>query len=219
MKITPLKKEVSISINGKHYFGCDYIFSNIYGSCVFSDENNPPTLLQQPLEEMSQNPENGDYNQETLNEFIRTSAAGAHELLSLPECNKEIEYSTTGTIQSDGENGYLIRYSGDFTDICIHAQDGKMTLNGQEDDFSELIFEKGKRNYIALPESLFFEDDVQENENQSPFVLCLSAECVENSFDESGGVLHVSYSIEVNGITAEVTDFTLTAISDNHNVT
>lgn len=213
MKITPLQKEVSISINGKHYFGCDYIFSNIYGSSVFSEENSQATPSDQPIEALSQNPENGDFNQETLNEFIRSGTTGAHELLSLPECNKEIEYSTTGTLESDGKDGFLIRYSGDFTPICIHAQDGKMTLNGQEDDFSELIFEKGKRNYIALPESLFFEDDHEENENQSPFVLCLSAECVENSFDENGGVLHVSYSIEVNGITAEVTDFTLTAIS------
>ena len=72
-------------------------------------------------------------------------------------------------------------------------------------------FEKDKRNYICLPESLFTEDSAEENENQSPIMLCLTAECVENNLKEDGGVLHVSYSIEVNGITAEVTDFTLTA--------
>jgi hypothetical protein len=46
-------------------------------------------------------------------------------------------------------------------------------------------------------------------------MLCLSAECVENNLKEDGGSLRVSYSIEVNGITAEVTDFTLTAVSGN----
>ena len=48
-------------------------------------------------------------------------------------------------------------------------------------------------------------------------MLCLSAECVENNITEYGGSLHVSYSIEVNGICAEVTDFTLTATSVNAN--
>ncbi len=134
----------------------------------------------------------------------------------MPECRKEIEYSTVGTLQSDGNGGVLIRYSGDFTPICIHAQNTKISLNGQDDDFSELVFETGKRNYIALPESLFTEDEnVPENENQSPIMLCLSAECVENNITDCGGSLHVSYSIEVNGITAEVTDFTLTAVSSN----
>lgn len=215
MKITPLEKEVSISISGKHYFGCDYIFSNVYGSCVFLDEPTTALCTEDSLESISKNPENGDFSQETLNEFITQSSSGTHEFLTQPDCNKEIEYSTIGTLQSDGDDGYLIRYSGDFTSICIHAQNGRMTLNGQDDDFSELVFEKGKRNYIALPESLFFEDEVAQNENQSPFVLCLSAECVENTLSENGGVLHVSYSIEVNGITAEVTDFTLTATSSD----
>lgn len=211
MKIMHLPKEVSISINGKHYFGCDYIFANIYGSSVFSEEEKPSAISDDNLSEISKDPENGDFSSETLEEFINSDSGDALDLSTLPDVNKEVEYSTLGTLQSDGDGGFLIRYSGDFTPICIHAKDGKITLNGQEDDFEELVFEKDKRNYICLPESLFTEDPAEENENQSPIMLCLTAECVENNLKEDGGVLHVSYSIEVNGITAEVTDFTLTA--------
>ena len=213
MKITHLQKEVSISISGKHYFGCDYIFANIYGSSVFSEEENGHRFCEENLGEISKDPESGDFSKETLEEFINSDTGDTLDLSTLPDVNKEIEYSTLGTLQSDGNGGFLIRYSGDFTPICIHAQDEKITLNGQEDDFSELVFEKNKRNYICLPESLFMEDSKEDNENQSPIMLCLTAECVENNLKEDGGVLHVSYSIEVNGITAEVTDFTLTAIS------
>ena len=213
MKITHLPKEVSISISGKHYFGCDYIFANIYGSSVFSEEERPPLPEDDSLGDISRNPESGDFSSETLEEFISSDSGDSLDLSTLPDVNKEIEYSTLGTLQSDGNGGYLIRYSGDFTPICIHAENGRITLNGQEDDFSELVFEKGKRNYICLPESIFSEEVQEDNENQSPIMLCLSAECVENNLQENGGVLHVSYSIEVNGITAEVTDFILTATS------
>ena len=213
MKITHLPKEVSISINGKHYFGCDYIFANIYGSSVFSEEDNVPFVGEENFNEISKDPESGDFSSETLEEFINSDSGASLDLSTLPDVNKEIEYSTLGTLQSDGNGGFLIRYCGDFTPICIHAEDGRITLNGQEDDFSELVFEKDKRNYICLPESLFAEEVQEDNENQSPIMLCLTAECVENNLKEDGGVLHVSYSIEVNGITAEVTDFTLTATS------
>ena len=214
MKIMHLPREVSISISGKHYFGCDYIFSNIYGSSVFSEEDRMPVVNDEDLEKVAKNPESGDFSSETLDEFIEESSSGELDLSTMPECNKEIEYSTVGTLQSDGSGGVLIRYSGDFTPICIHADSTKISLNGQDDDFSELVFETGKRSYIALPESLFKDDeDAPENENQSPIMLCLSAECVENNITDNGGSLHVSYSIEVNGICAEVTDFTLTATS------
>lgn len=213
MKIMQLPQKVSISISGKHYFGCDYIFSNIYGSCVFSEEDRPSFACDEDLEKVAKDPESGDYSRESLDEFIGEACCDELDLSTMPECNKEIEYTTVGTLESDGSGGVLIRYSGDFTPICIHAQDAKFSLNGQDDDFSELVFETGKRNYIALPESLFKEDEPEENENQSPIMLCLSAECVENNITESGGSLHVSYSIEVNGICAEVTDFTLTATS------
>ena len=211
MKLTHLPKEVSISINGRHYFGCDYIFSNIYGSSVFSEDDkiDPDSAS---LEEMSKDPESGDFSSETLDRFIKDDSGTSLDLSTMPDVSKEIEYSTFGTLQSDGEGGYYIRYSGDFSPICIHAaKDGVFSLNGQDDDFSELVFETGKRNYIVLPESLFLEDASEDNENQSPITLCLSAQTVENEITENGGTLHVSYSIEVNGITAEVTDFTLTA--------
>ena len=211
MKITHLQKEVSINICGKHYFGCDYIFANIYGSSVFSEDDSKEACRDENLGEISKDPESGDFSRETLEEFISSDTGETLDLSTLPDVNKEIEYSTLGTLQSDGNGGYLIRYSGDFTPICIHAENSKVTLNGQEDDFSELVFEKDKRNYICLPESLFTEDLQEENENQSPIMLCLTAECVENNLKDDGGVLHVSYSIEVNGITAEVTDFILTA--------
>ncbi len=214
MKIMHLPQEVSISISGKHYFGCDYIFSNIYGSSVFAEDGGDfPLASADELEKHAKNPESGDFSSESLEEFISENSEGVLDLSTMPECSREIEYSTLGTVQNDGNGGVLIRYSGDFTPICIHAHTSKISLNGQEDDFSELVFEKGKRNYIALPESLFADDskEVTENENQSPIMLCLSAECVENNLTESGGSLHVSYSIEVNGICAEVTDFTLTA--------
>jgi len=161
---------------------------------------------------MSKDPESGDFSSETLDRFIKDDSGTSLDLSTMPDVNREIEYSTFGTLQSDGEGGYYIRYSGDFSPICIHAaKDGVFSLNGQDDDFSELVFETGKRNYIVLPESLFLEEASEDNENQSPITLCLSAQTVENEITENGGTLHVSYSIEVNGITAEVTDFTLTA--------
>lgn len=207
-----MPKDVSINISAKHYFGCDYIFANIYGSAVFSeDQTSCYTESDMPLESISHPPALGDYSSETLEEYISSESSDILDLSTLPDVNKEIEYSTVGTLQSDGNGGYLIRYSGDFTPICIHASDGKFSLNGQDDDFSELVFETGKRNYICLPESLFTEESCEDNENQSPIMLCLSAQNLENNLCEDGGVLKVSYSIEVNGITAEVTDFTLTA--------
>lgn len=215
MKITHLPKEVSISISAKHYFGCDYIFANIYGSSVFSQEQDSYCTQgeSEPLESISHPPNLGDFSDETLEEYMRCDNNNSDilDLSTLPDVNREIEYSTIGTLESDGGGGYLIKYSGDFTPICIHASDGKFSLNGQEDDFSELVFETGKRNYICLPESLFTDENSEENENQSPITLCLCANSLENTLGEDGGVLKVSYSIEVNGITAEVTDFTLTA--------
>ncbi len=217
MKITHLPKEVSINICGSHYFGCDYIFANIYGSQVFSEDEGG-FARDDSLKSLSKNPENGDFSGETLEEFISSDGGNELDLATMPETSKEIEYSTYGTIECDGSGGYIIKYDGDFTPICIHVEDGKVSLNGQEDDYAELVFEKDKRNYICLPESLFIENDTEDNENQSPIMLCLSAQSVENNLKETGGSLRVSYCIEVNGITAEVTDFTLTATSENPSI-
>lgn len=215
MKITHLPKEVSINIRASHYFGCDYIFANIYGSQVFNEDETGSVFADESLKNLAKDPESGDYSDETLNEFISSDRGTELDLSTMPEMNKEIEYSTLGTIENDGDGGYLIKYDGDFTPICIHAQKDKISLNGQEDDYAELVFEKDKRNYICLPESLFTEDDAQDNENQSPIMLCLSAQSVENNLGDTGGSLRVSYCIEVNGITAEVTDFTLTVAHEN----
>ena len=206
------QKEFSINIQGKHYFGCDYIFSNIYGSSVFTeDESNENTSSSQNDDELKANPENGDYSPKTLEEFMESENT-LHEFLSMPDCRKEIDYTTTGSVVDDGLGGILIRYSGDFTPICLHlSNDGVLALNGQEDDFSELVFETGKRNYVSLPETLFGDEPSESNENQSPIQLCLNTENIESNITEDGGYIKASYSIEVNGITAEKTDFILTA--------
>lgn len=216
MKLQHFSKETeaSISISGKHYFGCDYIFSNIYGSSVFTEEENEALPPMNENDSIAKNPESGLLSEEALSD-LAPDENGMLDLSTLPECRREIEYSTLGTLKSDGDGGVFIRYEGDFTPICIHVEDAKISLNGQEDDFKELVFETGKRNYIALPETLFSDEKAVQNENQSPIMLCLSAECVENKLSEQGGSLHVSYSIEVNGICAEVTDFTLTATAIN----
>ncbi len=204
-------REFSIDIKGKHYFGCDYIFSNIYGASVFSDEEPVDLCDIVHEEELKANPENGDYSPKTLEEFMASENV-LYDLLSMPDCRKEIDYTTQGSVISDGRGGVFIRYSGDFSPICMHLSlDGTLTLNGQEDDFSELVFEKDKRNYVSLPETLFGDEPSSVNENQSPILLCLHAQSIESNITEDGGYLKVSYSIEVNGITAEVTDFTLTA--------
>ena len=206
------QKEFSITIQGKHYFGCDYIFSNIYGASVFSeDENTDSGSLSHNDEELKAKPENGDYSQKPLEEFIESDST-LHEFLSMPDCRKEIDYTTLGSVEGDGLGGVLIRYSGDFTPICLHlSSDGTLALNGQEDDFSELVFEAGKRNYVSLPETLFGDEPSETNENQSPIQLCLNTENIESNITEDGGYIKASYSIEVNGITAEKTDFILTA--------
>lgn len=205
-------REFSINIKGKHYFGCDYIFSNIYGASVFGDDDTRDFgASAQQDEELKANPENGDYSPKTFEEFMESDSA-LYELMSMPDCRKEIDYTTVGSVSSDGKGGILIRYSGDFTPICMHiSPDGTLALNGQEDDFSELVFEKGIRNYVSLPETLFGDEPSCVNENQSPIQLCLSTQSIESNITEDGGYLKASYSIEVNGITAEVTDFTLTA--------
>ncbi len=217
----PIPREVSIKIKGSHYFGCDYIFSNIYGSAVFTESDCPDgTFYDDPMNDIiSDDPEKGDFSEKTLERFIEDSeCSDMLDLVSLPECNKEIEYSTLGTLTSDGSGGVYIRYSGDFSPICMHvSNNGYVTLNGEEDDFSELIFEQGKRNYVALPESLFIEQPVaddgssEENDTQSPLQLCISTRNIDSDLTENGGSLSLSYSIEVNGITAECTDITLTA--------
>ncbi len=217
MENTLKDREVSISIKGTHYFGCDYIFSNVYGSAVFTDTE-PMDYVETPMDDLlSDDPIKGDYSEKTLDRFIEDSRSDA-DIYSLPDCSKEIEYSTLGTLCSDGAGGVYIRYSGDFSPICMHiSRDGRVTLNGEDDDFSELVFEPGKRNHVSLPESLFSDGPTGENvpdeeaDLQSPLQLCVSTKSIDSDLTENGGRLCLSYSIEVNGITAETSDIILTA--------
>ena len=106
----------------------------------------------------------------------------------------------------------------------------KDEIHKEETDFfvdentTELVFETGKRNYVALPESLFGEtcpalsstepDDGCED-RQSPLQLCINTRNIDADMTEDGGSLKLSYSIEVNGITAESSDIVLTANPQN----
>ena len=95
---------------------------------------------------------------------------------TLPECTKEIEYMTEGSVISRDEDDIFIRYGNDDSPMCVHIRkDGSVTLSGEESD------------------------------------LRVGTDDITNNMTEKGGSLTVSYSIEVNGIVAEVTDFTITA--------
>lgn len=200
MKITN-KRDFAIKISGNHYFACDYVFSNIYGDSVFTDDK--PT----PHSDFLTPEDNENMLLGTLPETHLDSIS------TLPECTKEIEYMTEGSVISMDKEDIFIRYGSDDSPMCVHIRkDGTVTLTGEESDYSEIIFEKGKRNYISLPVSLFRDDNEPIPEDlQSPLNLCVSTDEITNNMTEKGGSLTVSYSIEVNGIVAEVTDFTITA--------
>lgn len=198
------KRDFAIKISGNHYFACDYVFSNVYGNSVFDEEEQNGIL---PVDITG-----GDDESVLLDTLPETHI---DSLASLPECTKEVEYMTEGSVHEVNENDIFIRYGSDDAPMCIHIRDdGSVTLSGDEYDVAEIVFEKGKRNFIAIPASLF------ENQNtllenmedlQSPLNLCITTDEIKNNMTKDGGSLTVSYSIEVNGIVAEVTDFTLTA--------
>jgi len=195
------KRDFAIKISGNHYFACDYVFSNVYGDSVFSDDE--PSLPYGMI-----TPEdNENMLLETLPETHLDSIS------TLPECTKEVEYMTEGSVFEKDKDDIFIRYGSDESPMCVHIRkDGAVTLSGEESDCSEIVFEKGKRNYISLPVSVF--NDGIENapeDLQSPLNLCVTTEEITNNMTAKGGSLSVSYSIEVNGIVAEVTDFTITA--------
>ncbi len=202
-----------ITIKGKHFFGCDYIFSNIYGSSVFTEENKNLSETILPTDKITMDPEKGDFSPETFEQFVKYDN-DLFELLSMPETTNEIEYSIEGTFEYHGHGSATIRYEGDFSPICIHSFENTMHLSGQEDDFSELIFESGKRNYVVLPESLFTDLIIEENENQSPLTLCIDTKYIQNDLSRNGGKFYISYSIEVNGIIAEVTELTIDVLCE-----
>lgn len=202
------KRDFSIRINGNHYFACDYVFSNVYGDSVFSDE--PDVFV-------------GDdgFNVDT-SEVLRDTLPETpiDALTSLPECTKNIEYMTEGSVHKAEKNDIFIRYGSDESPMCIHIRnDGSVTLSGDDKDVAEIVFEQGKRNFIALPINLFGDESAgkYEEDMHAPISLCVTTNEIQNNMTEAGGSLSVSYSIEVNGMVAEVSDFTLTADSITHN--
>jgi uncharacterized beta-barrel protein YwiB (DUF1934 family) len=196
------KRDFAITINGNHYFSCDYVFSNVYGDSVFTEE--PRSL---PDDIISASPES-----EALLETLPETHID--RLSSLPDCTKQIEYMTEGTVFEHDDNDIFIRYGSDESPMCVHIRnDGSVTLSGNESDVAEIVFEEGKRNFIALPVNLF-EDampDETDMDLQSPLHLCVTTDEIKNNMTSSGGSLTVRYSIDVNGIVAEVSDFTITA--------
>ena len=197
------KRDFAIKINGNHYFACDYVFSNVYGDSVFSDETDIPS----PTADFEISSDAKELLLDTLPETPLDA------LTTLPECTKEIEYMTEGTIHQEEQDDIFIRYGSDDAPMCIHIRkDGSVTLSGDEFDAAEIVFEQGKRNFIAIPMSLLNGFTIQEeHELQSPLNLCITTNEIKNNMTGGGGTLSVSYSIEVNGIVAEVSDFTLTA--------
>lgn len=210
------KRDFAIKISGSHYFACDYVFSNIYGESVFFEDtdtsfaNASPGLAADLTADLS--PE--EISEDTLRETLPETPYDG--ISTLPECQKEIEYMTEGSVQQLGGNEFYIRYGSDESPMCIHIRgDGSVTLSGDDSDVAEIIFEQGKRNFIALPESAFGDPQVHglsdDYETHAPLHLCVCTEQIDNRMTNHGGSLSVSYSIEVNGMIAEVTDFTLTA--------
>lgn len=208
------KRNFAIKISGSHYFACDYVFSNIYGESVFADEPAPADSAGY-FDVGSSAASIGAYDDREASLMDTLPQTPYDALITLPDCTKEIEFMTEGSVTEAGGNGIFIRYGSDESPMCIHIRnDGAVTLSGDDDDVAEFVFEKGKRNFIALSEAYFsgFNGTQPEDvEIHTPLNLCVSTEEINNHMTESGGSLTVSYSIEVNGIVAEVTDFTITA--------
>lgn len=225
------KRDFAIKISGNHYFACDYVFSNIYGESVFFDDKDAyagadfvgladaADKSDKGFSELYPSAESAD---EMLRETLPETPFDA--LSTLPDCTKKIEYMTEGSVlerENDRRDGLYIRYGSDDSPMCVHIrEDGSVSVSGDEADTAEIVFEQGKRNFIALPESLFTKDaplgvpyavPSDGYERHAPIHLCVSTEKIDNRMTPHGGSLSVSYSIEVNGMIAEVSDFTITA--------
>ncbi len=210
-------RSFAIKITGNHFFACDYVFSNVYGESVFFDDAPPSVPADGDLSSCPTPLELSESTERTLRDTLPETPFDA--LSTLPDCTKKVEYMTEGAILSLSalrDDGLYIRYGSEESPMCIHIRaDGSVSVSGDETDTGEIVFEEGKRNFIALPESLFSgeipnaPDDGYEK--HTPFHLCVSTESIDNKMTESGGSLSVRYSIEVNGMIAEISDFTLTA--------
>lgn len=231
------KRDFAIKISGNHYFACDYVFSNIYGESVFFDDGEPRAddsvfvgSADSPADDPSGFPAlfpSAELSEEVLRETLPETPFDA--LATLPDCTKKIEYMTEGSLcdrETPEHDGLYIRYGSDDAPMCVHIRDdGSVSVSGDEADTAEIVFEQGKRHFIALPESLFskeapfadaFAEDTDTYERHAPIHLCVSTEKIDNRMTPHGGSLSVSYSIEVNGMIAEVSDFTLTADALRH---
>lgn len=146
-----------------------------------------------------------------------------------PTAAKKIEYMTEGSLcdrETPEHDGLYIRYGSDDAPCAYtSATTAVFRSAAMKRTRREIVFEQGKRHFIALPESLFskeapfadaFAEDTDTYERHAPIHLCVSTEKIDNRMTPHGGSLSVSYSIEVNGMIAEVSDFTLTADALRH---
>jgi hypothetical protein len=207
------KSDFTIKISGRHYFACDYIFSNVYGESVFTDDDESALPDEEPYSLLSDE-KNSLLLEDTL-PFTQYD-----ELKTMPDCTKKVEFITEGSLINTDSDGLFIRYGDDECPMCVHIRkDGTVTLSGSENDVAEIVFEEGKRNYIALEDSAFLDSDPgprsedAEDAMHSPISLCVDTSEINNKMSEHGGSLSVKYSIEINGMIAEVTSFTITASS------
>ncbi|MCR5353833.1 MAG: DUF1934 domain-containing protein [Clostridiales bacterium] len=214
------KNNFAIKISGKHYFACDYIFSNVYGESVFTDDAEESSFAEEPsfslqsMPSMLSDEESDSLLEDTL-PFTRYD-----ELKTMPDCTKKVEFITEGSLINTDSDGLFIRYGDDESPMCVHIyKDGTVTLSGSDSDVAEIVFEEGKRNYIALEDSAFLDiapppkTEDSEDAMHSPISLCVDTSEINNKMSEHGGSLSVKYSIEINGMIAEVSSFTITASS------
>lgn len=197
-----------IRITGKHYFACDYVISNVYGDSVFFEEGDAPPPVDTPFM-------TGEIMEENLKQTLPETPLGS--LFTLPEMTREITYLSTGSVRHTVRDGTFIRYGSDEHPMCLHIRaDGSVTLSSDVKDLGEMIFEPGQKTYIALQAAAFAEPGTFEqgadDDMHSPLHLGVKTEELQVRFSARGGSVRVRYVIDVNGILAEVTDFTLTAM-------
>lgn len=210
-------RSFAIKITGNHFFACDYVFSNVYGESVFFDDAPSGVPADGDLASCPTPFELSESAEKALRDTLPETPFDA--LSTLPDCTKRVEYMTEGMILSLAsvrDDGLYIRYGSEESPMCLHIRaDGSVSVSGDERDTGEMVFEEGKRSFIALPENLFSDETPSGPgdgyEKHTPFHLCVSTESIDNQMTADGGSLSVRYSIEVNGMIAEISDFTLTA--------
>ena len=203
------KRDYMIRISGHHFYACDYVFSNVYGESLFFENDAPSYPADAGVEDLLGEANREENLKDTLPETIIDT------LTAMPECTKDIDFMSAGTVIDTRHDGTYIRYGTDEAPMCVHiCRDGSVTVSGDEEDLAEIIFEDGKRSLISLQASVFENfppEDAAFAELNSPLHLGVTTKTISGGISEDGGSLTISYTIDVNGILAEVTDFTLTA--------